>query len=131
MRHLLVVEDNIDAAALLHDQAEIYGVSVVVVQDRFDRLIDDIEDGVYADVGVAVVDFMLPGLTGGEVATALRAHTDAYVVGATALGNSMRFGQALTARDVVGAPGMSEYLEQCHEVWHKPVPMSRLRELLR
>lgn len=83
--HILVVDDNADAADTLADLLRLFGHAVTVAYTAAQA----IEQFVQQPIAVAILDIGLPGMSGYELAAALRAsgrNADARYVALTGFG---------------------------------------------
>lgn len=80
-RHILIVEDNADAAQMLRDLLEMEGHHVSVVENGIDAL-----EALHHDkADVVICDIGLPGMSGYELARAIRSDDSLHDIDLVAL----------------------------------------------
>jgi two-component system response regulator CpxR len=81
-QHILIIDDDAELCALIHDYLEPLGYTVEAVHDGSHGL----ERALAEEFGAVILDVMLPGLDGFEVLRRLRTETETPVLMLTARG---------------------------------------------
>jgi two-component system OmpR family response regulator len=108
MSKLLLVDDDVDLTTMLKDYLEREGFSITAVNDGESA----VREALHGDYALAVMDVMMPGMTGIEALSRIRMHSQMPVLMLTARGDDIDriIGLELGADDYVPKPCMPREL---------------------